>query len=208
MKRKGEGVVRTGVCLGIVMISTQDWQKRRMGHIDFGGPIENHSILYGAVTQLSCMCLPAFVCVCVGASYNCANQTMGRMCLPLSQRQEAGNTFLWLLLLTNKLKSCDSKNVCTKWVLLLPRSLSASSAQLELGLWLGLWLGALLSSTRLPLAKFKLLLLRFCSWLHFILVAAAAASLAAAAVAVDDDFPFCAQVFFVVCTNSFLSPLP
>lgn len=43
------------------------------------------------------------------------------------------------------------------------RSLSASSAQLELGLWLGLWLGALLSSTRLPLAKFKLLLLRFCS---------------------------------------------
>lgn len=163
----------------------------------------------------ACVCLCVCVCVCVGASYNCANQTMGRMCLPLSQRQEAGNTFLWLLSLTNKLKSYDSKNVCTKWVLLLPRSLSASSAELELGLWLGLWLGALLNSTRVPLAKFKLLLLRFCSWLHFILVVAAAAADAAAslaavaaAVAVDDDFPFCAQVFFVVCTNSFLSPLP
>lgn len=167
----------------------------------------------------ACARLCSFVCVCVGASYNCANQTMGRMCLPLPQRQESGNTFLWLLSLTNKLKSYDSKNVCTKWVLLcsLVRLLSASSAQLELWLGLGLWLGAPLNSTRLPLAKFKLLLLRFCSWLHFILVVAAAAAdaaaslaavAAAAAVAVDDDFPFCAQVFFVVCTNSFLSPLP
>jgi len=25
----------------------------------------------------------------------------------------------------------------------------------------------------------------------------------AASAALDDDFPFCAQVFFVVCTNSF-----